>query len=322
MSPKPIRVSISGAGGFLGQATVSALSQKTAISHIRALYSHRDKVPQTLPPGVEPLVGDLTKPSTARALVEYSHWVIHLANRGFPGDLVTDVGKLVKQNLGLTGGLLEAMANHSVRNLIYPSTGGALYRADSNQAQFTESSEMEFRSAYALGKIASEHMIQHFENRGLVKGILLRISTAYGAGQLGRSKQGVIGVAMDKLLRQQSMPVWTDLSTTKDYIHVDDITHAMECCLKTPSISSGVYNIGSGTGTSLAELFALIEKVSGESLKLDLLKAAPSEIPRTVLDSNKFTKATSWKPQVSLEEGCRSMWEEIQAKKEDQADAA
>lgn len=144
-----------------------------------------------------------------------------------------------------------------------------------------------------------------------IKGACLRLANPYGAGQSGRSRQGIVGVAFQKVLAAEPLPLWGTLDTCKDFLYVEDAVDAFLSVLFCHPFPEGIFHVGSGRGTTLDEVLTLVEKISGKRLIRQTMATKPSDTPWVVLDSDKIRRATGWRAMTSLEEGMRRTWEDM-----------
>ncbi|MFM8269552.1 MAG: NAD-dependent epimerase/dehydratase family protein [Pseudomonadota bacterium] len=305
----PLKIAITGASGFLGAAALDYFSLDPGVSEIRGLFSRAPT--RELSSKVVSLVGELTNPILSRSLVEGVDLVIHFANRGFPSDRNLDPARFISNNLLATDQLLHAMKQVGTQNLVYASSGGAIYKDSKPHHPYREESPTLFRTPYAATKLISEYVIQEFSKKWNLNSTILRISNPYGLGQLNREKQGFIGVVLGKLLRHEPVQIWSSLDIVKDFIYIDDVLSAVDSVLKNSTPLSGVYNLGSGTGTSLMEVIQTIETVTERQVQFELKSNPIPENQWTVLDCSKFMKATGWKCQHKLEDGIEELWDHL-----------
>lgn len=318
MAPKPLTIAITGAGGFLGTELVSILMRHPRVGEIRALYEHRYQQPQSqgpsdpTPVSFVPFVGDLRTFEITRKLVDGADVVVHLAGQGFPSDSINNPSEMVNANITMTGTLLEAMREVGTKRLLFASSGGALYKSQQVAARpFTEDSALELRSTYAVCKVCSEQLITFYQGAYQISPVIMRISNPYGAGQFGRSRQGFFGVALEKSLRGEVMPVWGSLETCKDFLYIGDLMDIFRSFLFMKGSPTGIFNVGSGKGTTLREGIAALQEITGIKLKLELSAPKQSDCRWTVLDIAKLTATTGWKPRTTLNEGLQKVWEEV-----------
>lgn len=306
-----LKIAIAGAGGFLGAASVKAWLNDPRVASVRGLYRSSQQIPRDSNAKLETVVGDLSNASLAEKLVRGVDVVVHFASHGFPSDPVPNPTALVSENLGATESLVRAMEKQGVRKILYASTGGGLYRAGENRVPLDESAAVELRSPYALYKMATEQLLSLHSFQGRIDPLLVRLSNPYGPGQLGRSRQGFFGVAFQKAVDGTAMPLWGSLETCKDFIFIDDTIDALGAFLWSRA-PQGLYNLGSGAGTTLKEGLDLVQKITGVKLRLEAMPAKSGDTTWTILDITKTRKATGWAPKTSLEAGLTATWEAIQ----------
>jgi UDP-glucose 4-epimerase len=149
-----------------------------------------------------------------------------------------------------------------------------------------------------------------------LRATVLRIGNAYGCLLSAECRQGLIGVAMARLLAGQPVRVIGPLSTVRDYIHVDDVARAFHSALAADDRLSAtsnfrVFNIGSGEGCSVAGVLEIIGQVTGLDIATETSgfgAAIISSVPRIVLDVSKATRELGWAPRVGLREGIATLY--------------
>jgi len=105
--------------------------------------------------------------------------------------------------------------------------------------------------------------------------------------------------------------MWGDGAALRDYLYIDD---AVAACvhLVDSAKAIGPFNAGNGLGTSIAELIALVGRVTGRELEVVQRPARGTDVRAIVLDSTRLQHATGWTPRTGLEEGLRRTWSWIQ----------
>jgi UDP-glucose 4-epimerase len=135
-----------------------------------------------------------------------------------------------------------------------------------------------------------------------IKTITLRVANPYGNRQRIETAQGAVGVFLHHALKDMPIDIWGDGSVTRDYIHVGDVAEAFVKALDYTGNNS-VFNISSGTGTSLNELIGMIESAVGKPLKRRYLPGRPFDVPVSVLNNDLAREELQWKPETSMQEG-------------------
>lgn len=146
-------------------------------------------------------------------------------------------------------------------------------------------------SAYGRSKARAEEYARAYENS-----LIARPANIYGPGKL---HPGAVEIFIEKA-RARSPITITGGSQTRDFIHVDDVTSAIQSLMG----RHGTFNIGTGKGTSINELAETVMAIAGRTEIIR--KPMPDyEIPYSVLDISKLSKF--FKPSISMEKGIRRM---------------
>lgn len=146
------------------------------------------------------------------------------------------------------------------------------------------------------------------------KGVALRFFNIYGPRQDPRSPySGVISRFFELGIRGESLTIFGDGEQTRDFIYISDVVNAYLCVagLFTPAdpALTGIYNVGTGTCTSISDLAEIIRKLTANPSPLAFLPERPGDIRHSLSSIDRLSKKTIWKPEVSLDEGLRKTME-------------
>ena len=148
----------------------------------------------------------------------------------------------VETNLLPTLDVLALMVEYGVKDIVYISSGGAVYGTLDNKPH-EECDAVYPISSYGAVKVATEkYMMQYAQLYGL-RPLILRLSNPYGPYHYS-VKQGVINIAMEKALRNEPLQIWGDGNGRKDYIYVEDFVDILFRLIN-QGVSGQVINIGS-----------------------------------------------------------------------------
>ena len=119
----------------------------------------------------------------------------------------------------------------------------------------------------------------------------------------------MIAIFLEAMAEGLETIVYGDGSQTRDFVHVDDIVSAALASFG----SGGVFNVGSGVETSIAELHARCRAVTGTEQPPRIEPAREGDVLRSALDISRIEQDLGWRPQVSLDDGLRRTWDWIRA---------
>jgi UDP-glucose 4-epimerase len=297
------RILVLGAGGFIGQHLVRALSCQ---GHLVTAVSRRNMDSNL--PGVRSVVADLREPEKIARLITDCRAVAYLASLTTPG---TSVGRPIHEvthNVFGIAVLLQVLQDHPDVSLLYFSSGGALYTHTSEVAA-KETTQVHPRSYHGAGKIAAEAFIEAWCSQYAGTATILRPSNIYGPGQPEHLGFGIVPTAFGKIMRNETLGVWGDGSAVRDYLYIDDLVALSVSILATQTrIGFRLVNACSGEGVSLNELFDAIETVTGQTLLRTYETARAVDALRVVMNPALANEEYGCLKATSLHEGLERTW--------------
>lgn len=154
-------------------------------------------------------------------------------------------------------------------------------------------------SYYGVSKHTVEHYLYLCHVLYGLNYIVLRYANVYGPRQ--NPKAGVVAIFARKMLSGEQPIIFGSGDKSRDYIYVSDVVRAN--LLAMDSMKSGVYNIGTGEGTSDQRIFDTISREFGYEDTAHYAPERAGEIKQICVDYTKAMKELEWMPQVTLEEG-------------------
>jgi UDP-glucose 4-epimerase len=201
--------------------------------------------------------------------------------------------------LGALGVLRTAVAA-GTRRFVYASTGGAIY-GNPTQLPVPESYPPEPVSEYGASKLAFEHYLSVYGNRGEIEYASLRYPNVFGPRQRPDGEAGVIAIFTGLMLRGEQPKIYGDGKKTRDYLYVADIVAANICAMSGPT--GVVANLGWGREVTDREVFETVAAATGYKNPPVFAPARSGEVQRTCLDAALAFKTWGWRPTVTLREG-------------------
>jgi UDP-glucose 4-epimerase len=304
-------IGVTGASGFLGTSLLRRLEADPAL-RVVALTRTLGPSQAEPSPNVEWRQVDLGSDEDCRTFVADVDLIVHLAHTNTPLTSNRSLPSDASVNTDPTLTLLQAIREAGKRpRLVYASSGGALYRPSDDGSPVDEDSPLEPMTSYGILKLAFEHYLRMAVHEGWLTATVLRIGNPYGVFLPNERLQGFIGVALHHLLNGRPVRIFGDLDNVRDYVHLDDVCRAFLHALDAPC-AFGLYNIGSGRGTSVREVLEILGRVTGGKVPIEReeIPGDAARLPRwIVLDTSKAERTFGWRAEVKLEDGIRAMWE-------------
>ena len=250
--------------------------------------------------------------------------VIHFAGLKAVGESVQKPLPYFDNNLTGTITLLEVMAAHGCKNLVFSSSATAY--GWPKVVPCTEEFPLQAMNPYGRSKLFIEEICRDVHRSDSEwKIILLRYFNPVGAhpsGKIGEDPRGIPNNLMPFVTqvavgRRPALTVFgTDYSTkdgtvVRDYIHVVDLADGHIAALRKlddPKVGCEVYNLGTGKGTSVLEMVAAFEKASGKKIPLVKSGKRPGDAEIVFASTEKAERELNWKAKYGIDEMCRDQW--------------
>ncbi len=274
------KVLITGANGFIG---------KHLTKHLETDY-------ELLTPSSEEM--DVTNLEDAINTTKDVDRVFHFAAKShrtdFPKENIEKAELAVKENVSGINNVLMASTAYNVSWILFSSS--ALVYETSPTLLTEDSSFRKDEHHYARSKIRGETLCSKYK----IPTCIPRIFNGYGPGQ---EHQERIVPDFIKKARKGKIDIFGDGREQIDLIHVQDIVKAMKFLMEKKT--EGVYNIGSGTGTTFFELAETINRIGG--FNAEIIDKPKETIPDPRIADTTKIKKLGWQPEISLEQGIESM---------------
>ena len=299
-----MRAIVTGGAGFIGSHVVDALvAQGAEVAVVDSLVHGAEENVAT---GAELHVRDIREPLDDLFDAVRPEAVLHLAAQA---DVRVSVARPVEDaevNVLGTVRILEGARNHGAQ-VVFSSTGGAIYGDCTKSAP--EDSPCEPLSPYGTAKLAAEEYLRAYNRLYGTRHIALRYGNVYGPRQDPHGEAGVVAIFLGALARGEQARIFGDGSQTRDYVYVGDVARATVAAL---GHEGGVFNVGTGRETSVAELYELCARVAGSDLPAEHAPARLGELQRSFLDPTLAAETLGFRAMVDLEDGLRSTWDWVQ----------
>lgn len=249
--------------------------------------------------------------------------VIHFAGLKAVGESVAKPLEYYDNNLVSTMALLEAMREHNVKQLVFSSSATVYGNPSELPLRETSTVGVGLTNPYGKTKYMIEQIIQDYcVADPAFEATILRYFNPIGthqSGQIGEDPNGipnnllpyVAQVAVGKL---QSVGVFgndydtPDGTGVRDYIHVVDLARGHVAALQHMKAGANVYNLGTGSGTSVLEIIKAFSKACGRDLPYDIKPRRAGDIAACYADCSKAERELGWRAELSIEQACADSW--------------
>jgi UDP-glucose 4-epimerase len=306
-----VPVLVTGADGFIGSHLTERLVAEGARVRAFCLYNSRgsagwlDEIPAETRAAVDVRLGDVRDArlvETAAAGVEV---VFHLAALiAIPYSYVAPES-FIDTNVRGTLNVLEAARRAGVGRLIHTSTSEVYGTPD--QLPITEDHPLRAQSPYAASKVAADQLAIAFHLSYDLPALVLRPFNTYGPRQ---SDRAVIPTMLRQLLAGRRQVSLGRLDPRRDLTFVRDTVDGFVRAALTPGIEGRTIQLGTGTTTSIAELFDIARRLVGVDaqavLDPDRVRPDASEVLVLQSDPSLARQLLGWSPTISVEDGLRA----------------
>ena len=327
------KILISGGLGYIGSHTVVELIDRNYdVTIIDDLSNSEEKVLD----GIESICGqrpewidlDLSDKSKSDDYLKNQNFdgIIHFAAFKAVGESVENPLKYYRNNLF---SLLNVMSYlETQKNCAFIFSSSCTVYGQAENLPIIENAEIKTaESPYGNTKQICEEIIRESSVAYNLKSIALRYFNPIGAHPSGKIGELPIGVPQNLVpfITQSAAGIRGELnvygddyptsdgSAIRDYIHVVDLAEAhivaLERLLTDKNESNAeVYNIGTGTGSSVLDVIKAFEKATGESLQYKIAGRRKGDIISAYADTNLAEQKLGWKSKKTLEDALTDAW--------------
>ena len=299
-----MRALVTGAGGFIGANLARSLA---AAGHEVAACVRREqdawRLTDEVPPSVQLVEVDLARPGASGDAVRQiaPDTVFHLAAHG-AYSWQNDLAAMAAVNVRATAEILDAA--REVGAAVVHAGSSAEYGMKDHAPD--ERAWLEPTSEYAVTKAAATHLCRLAAARHGQRAVTLRLYSVYGPWE---EPNRLMPTLVDRALDGR-LPDLADPSTARDFVYVDDACAAFQSAAQADLVNPGaVFNIGSGTQTTLSDLAALVS----ELFDLDAepqwgtMGSRPCDTAVWIADPRAAADALDWSAATPLADGLRAL---------------
>ena len=298
-------VLVTGADGFIGSHLtdmllergyrVRALAQYNSFNNLGWLEGNSN-------PRLEVVTGDVRDQSFCRHIAQGCDTIYHLAALiAIPYSYVAPES-YVDTNIKGTMNMCLAARDAGVRRLVVTSTSEVYGTAIT--VPIAETHPRQPQSPYSATKIGADAIAKSFYNAFDLPVVIARPFNTYGPRQSARA---IIPTIISQIAAGHRTIRVGDLTPTRDFNYVADTCRGFIALGEAPDIEGREINIATGTEVSMQHTLETIARLMSADVEWVVdpqrLRPSKSEVFRLCGDNTLITSLTSWRPQVSLEQG-------------------
>lgn len=324
------RVLVTGGAGFIGSHTCIDLLEHghdlvVVDSLVNASERALDRVAELAGTEVDFHRIDLRDRAALDAVMASTNVdsVVHFAGLKAVGESVQLPLEYYDNNIGGTTTLLASMRAHGVRRLVFSSSCSIHGQVDGGP--ITEDFPAAPTNPYSRTKWMIEQLLDDLctaePDLSVVSLRYFNPTGAHPSGRLGEDPEGipnnlmpyVMQVAVGNLERVQvfgdDYPT-PDGTGVRDYIHVMDLAAGHRLALDHIDDRGGhrVYNLGTGTGTTVLELIAAAGAACGSEIPYEVVGRRAGDVASLVADASLARKELGWVGEQTIEAMCVDAW--------------
>jgi UDP-glucose 4-epimerase len=297
------RFLVTGGAGFVGSHLVAALLKQGHV--VRVLDDLSSGSRDNLPPQVELILGDVSNPTAVAQAFESIDACFHLAAIASVVRCNTEWVRAHQVNLTGTVNIFDQarrLRHWREIPIVYASTA-AVY-GDCAAVPIGEQNPVAPLSAYAADKAACELHARVAGGVHRIPTIGLRFFNLYGPGQDPRSPySGVITLFAKKLACGEPVDIFGDGKQVRDFIYIGDAVSALGRALPAASTSGPVFNICTGTGTTVRTVAETMAGLYGTDLVAGYKPERCGDVRVSIGDPRRAAEQLGFTAETTLTEG-------------------
>ena len=302
-----MRIIVTGGAGFIGSHVADAYA---AAGHdvlvIDSLWEHGGGRRANVRNGISLVHMDIRDEAIGRVFAEFKPEIVnhHAAQHSVAISVRDPIHDAAVNVVGLLN-VLEHASRSGVRKVIFASSGATFGTPE--RLPITEETPQRPTSPYGITKMVGEQYLRFYrENKGL-DFTALRYGNVYGPRQDPNGEAGVIAIFIGKFLARQAVRIDWDGEQTRDYVFVVDVARANLAALERGS--GEAYVIGTGTKTSVNEVYRAIVAISGFEAPIDRAPRRPGDARNAQFDAGRARAELDWVASTALADGIRATYE-------------
>lgn len=271
-----MRILVTGGAGFIGGHLVRALVREGRgfVTVLDNLHRGRWDTLNDVRGQVRFVEGDILNERLVREVSRGVHVIFHLAAQSRVMTAAADSGYTSSVNANGTRVVLEVAAAEGVGRVVFTSSREVY--GDPRELPVSETAPIAPKNVYGISKAEGEKHCRALANR--INTSVVRLANVYGPGDRDR----VLPLFLEAALSNRPLILYGGQQVI-DFVWVKTVVDALICCGFGPAID-GPVNIGSGKGTTVAELAQRVIAATGSGSTVEIAPTREIEVSKFVAD--------------------------------------
>ena len=307
-----------GGAGYIGSHVVRLLLEKgERVVVVDSLATGNEE--RTA--GAELVQIDITLPDASEKLAVHlrdsgADSVIHFAAHKQVGESVAEPEMYWHDNVGGLANVLSACASAEIRDVVFSSSAAVYGMPDVDLV--TEDLTPQPINPYGATKYVGEWMLADAERAHGMRTVALRYFNVAGAGWpelADTAVMNLVPIVLDRLEQGRAPVVFGDDYDTpdgtciRDYVHVLDLADAHVAALeylRGEQRPHRVFNVGTGTGSSVLEVIEAIARATGSEILPEIGERRAGDPARLICSTDRIRETLGWESTKTLDDIVRS----------------
>ena len=294
---------VTGGCGFIGSHIVEELvKQGYKVKVIDSLIKGKlNSIKYLVDQGkVEFIEGDIRNRDSVDRAMKDVDYVFHTAAVHIQRSMESP-GECIDVNLNGSYNVFKSALDHDIKRVVF-SSSSSVY-GDPEKLPMSETDLINPTEPYGAAKWMDEKLLQYLATKGL-KYNTLRYFNVYGPRQAAHAYYTTVVTAFVRRVLNNEPPIMNGKGDQSfDFTHVSDVVRANLAAMKSETVNE-VFNVGTGTSTSVKELAELLLRLVGSDLK-PIFRDREVVCNRRQADIIKSEKLLGFKSKMNVEQGLK-----------------
>lgn len=321
-----MRVLVVGGAGYIGSQTARVLRKA---GHDVLIYDNLSTGFEFLAKGFDLIVGDVHDSKKLLSALQGCDAVMYFAANHYVGESVANPRKYFRNNVEGGISLLNTVLDSGNKYFIFSSTCSVY--GSPEKMPITEQTPRLPVNPYGISKAFFEQALDSYDTAYGMRFASLRYFNAAGAdesGEIGEchdpephiiplTLRAAAGFGSALQLFGDDYPT-PDGTCIRDYTNVVDLAEAHVMALKHLAAGNPSFtvNLGTGQGSSVKEVIAAVEEITGKKVPYKIVPRRAGDPPALVADPTAAQKLLGWKPKRNLRDSVATAWKWMQRQQE------